>query len=169
MVTVLVSPSSRGSIKLRSNNPFDSPVIDPALLQTTTDKLAMRAAVKGATKFVTAPVWSGYILNRLGAFADATTDAKLDSFIASNAGTLFHPVGTASMSAKGAKNGVTDPDLKVKKVSGLRIVDVSVLVRLLPLGRCHICCILTVSLALCTCWTYRGVRICGRRTGIRFD
>lgn len=98
----------------------------------------MRAAVKGATKFVTAPVWSGYVLNRLGDFTDATTDAKLDSFIASNTGTLFHPVGTASMSAKGAKNGVTDPDLKVKKVSGLRIVEVSVLVSRTPLGKCHV-------------------------------
>ncbi|KAF9456068.1 alcohol oxidase [Collybia nuda] len=127
MVTVLVSPSSRGSIKLRSNNPFDSPVIDPALLKTTTDKLAMRASLKAATNFVTAPVWNGYIMNRAGAFADATTDAKLDSFIAANTGTLFHPVGTARMSPKGASNGVTDPDLRVKKVSGLRIVDLSVL------------------------------------------
>jgi len=38
-----------------------------------------------------------------------------------------HAVGTASMSPKGASWGVVDPDLTVKKVQGLRIVDASVL------------------------------------------
>jgi choline dehydrogenase-like flavoprotein len=41
---------------------------------------------------------------------------------------VFHPTGTAAMSPKGADWGVVDPDLKVKGVEGLRIVDGSVLV-----------------------------------------
>ncbi|KAF9460634.1 alcohol oxidase [Collybia nuda] len=133
ITTVLVSPSSRGSVKLRSSNPFDKPVIDPALLKTTWDKVAFREAIKGAEKFLSAPVFSGYVLGRVGAYANATTDAKLDAYIASSAGTLFHPVGTAVMSPKGASTGVVDPDLRVKKVTGLRIVDLSV-VPFLPAG-----------------------------------
>ncbi|RDB27758.1 Pyranose dehydrogenase 1 [Hypsizygus marmoreus] len=127
LTTIVVSPSSRGSVTLRSKNPFDSPVIDPGLLKTNFDKLVMREAVKGVTKFVSAPAWSGYVIGPAGAFADATNDTALDAYIANNSGTLFHPVGTASFSAKGAKTGVTDPDLTVKKVAGLRVVDVSVL------------------------------------------
>jgi choline dehydrogenase len=45
---------------------------------------------------------------------------------------VFHPTGTAAMSPKGAHWGVVDPDLKVKGVEGLRIVDGSVLVSWLP-------------------------------------
>ena len=66
----------------------------------------------------------------MGSLANATTDALLDEFIRNNAGTAAHPVGTASMSSRNASYGVVDPDLKVKGVGGLRIVDASVLVRL---------------------------------------
>ncbi|KAG6810139.1 hypothetical protein H0H93_015160, partial [Arthromyces matolae] len=126
--TVVLSATSRGSITLRSNNPFDPPIIDPALLKTQFDKVTMREAVKSAQKFVTAPAWSDYVLGQIGAFTGVTTDAQIDAYVAANAGTIFHPVGTASMSPKGASSGVTDPDLKLKKTVGVRVVDASVLV-----------------------------------------
>lgn len=125
--TVLVSPTSRGSVKLRSNNSFDTPSIDPALLKTDFDKHAMREAVKGALRFVAAPAWSQHIIGPVGGLEAATNDDGLDAYITATANTLFHPVGTASMSPRGAKYGVTDPDLRVKNVDGLRIVDISVL------------------------------------------
>lgn len=124
----VVSPSSRGSVKLRSNNFFDTPLIDPALLKTDFDKAAMRAAVKSTLKFLTAPSWSGYVISPVNGLESAKTDAQIDAYVQNNAATIFHPVGTASMSPKGAKNGVVDPDLKVKKVAGVRVVDASVLV-----------------------------------------
>ncbi|KAG6879365.1 hypothetical protein C0992_003283 [Termitomyces sp. T32_za158] len=127
LTTIVVSPSSRGSIKLRSNNPFDAPLIDPALLKTDVDKLIMREAIKSAVKFTSAPAWNSYIIGSAAGLAANETDAALDAYTAANAGTLFHPVGTASMSKKGASNGVVDPDLKLKKVDGVRVVDASVL------------------------------------------
>lgn len=127
LTTIVVSPSSRGSIKLKSNNPFDAPAIDPGLLKTDFDKLIMREAVKSINRFIQAPAWSGYVVGPAGPLANATDDASIDYYVANNSGTLFHPVGTASMSPKGARNGVTDPDLTVKKVHGLRVVDCSVL------------------------------------------
>ena len=113
---------------MKSNNPFDAPLIDPGLLGTDFDKLVMREAIKGASRFVQAPAWSGYVLGPAGALADAVDDASIDTYVANNAGTLFHPVGTSIMTPEGASNGVTDPNLLVKKVAGLRVVDVSVLV-----------------------------------------
>ncbi|KAG6916937.1 hypothetical protein DXG01_004624 [Tephrocybe rancida] len=126
VATALVSPSSRGSLTINSTNPFDPPLIDPALLKDESDRRMMRAALRHAFKFVTAPALANYVIGPAGDLANATTDAQLDAYMDAEAGTFFHPTGTAAMSPKGAKNGVLDPDLKVKKISGLRVVDASV-------------------------------------------
>ncbi|KAG6848197.1 hypothetical protein H0H93_002497 [Arthromyces matolae] len=127
LTTIVVSPSSRGSIKLASNNPFAAPLIDPGLLNSATDRLIMREGIKSAMKFASAPAWTNYVVGSASGLAANQTDAALDTYAAANAGTLFHPVGTASMSKKGASNGVVDPDLRLKKVNGVRVVDASVL------------------------------------------
>lgn len=88
----------------------------------------MRQAVKTAKIFMAAPAWAGYVIGPSPALANTTTDAEIDAYVAANAGTIFHPVGTSSMSPKGASTGVVDPDLRVKKVTGLRVVDASVMV-----------------------------------------
>ncbi|KIM39564.1 GMC oxidoreductase [Hebeloma cylindrosporum] len=123
--TVLITPTSRGSVSINSSNPFDAPLIDPNFLATDFDIFALREAVKSARRFVDAPAWNGYTTGRFTA-TNATTDDEIEAFIRSTAGTLFHPMGTASMSPKGASWGVVDPDLRVKGVVGLRIVDNSV-------------------------------------------
>lgn len=86
--------------------------------------------MKVGQRFVTATPWKDYIIGPFGETAQTTTDAQIDSFISKTAATFFHPVGTAQMSAKNASYGVVDPDLRVKGVEGLRIVDASILVRI---------------------------------------
>lgn len=110
---------------LSSKDPFAPPIIDPNFLHTQFDIFTMREAVKMARRFVAAPVWRDYIIASTN---NATTDDELDQFIRNNTGSIFHPVGTASMSPKGATFGVVDPDLRVKGVAGLRVVDASVVV-----------------------------------------
>ncbi|KAF9459331.1 pyranose dehydrogenase [Collybia nuda] len=127
ITTRVVSPMSRGSIRLKTSDPFDSPLIDPGYLEEDFDILTMREAIKSARRFVAAPEWKDYILEPFGALAKATTDDLLNDYIQSGVGTSAHPVGTVSMSAKNARYGVVDPDLRVKGVSGLRVVDASVL------------------------------------------
>src|SRR3954468_8363241 len=92
----------------------------------------MREAVRSAERFVSAPAWKDYVLAPYGGLENTTTDTDLDAYIRLNTGSIDHPVGTAAMSPIGAAYGVVDPDLRVKKVSGLRIVDASVLVSILP-------------------------------------
>ena len=87
----------------------------------------MREAVRSARRFAAAPPFAGYTTAQFTG-VNATTDDQIDTFIRSTAATLFHPMGTASMSPKGASWGVVDPDLRVKGVVGLRIVDNSVVV-----------------------------------------
>jgi hypothetical protein len=105
-----------GSITLASNNPFEAPNIDPGLLN-----------------FLSAKAWADYVLAPFGDLANVTSDAELDKYIRANTATIFHPVGTAAMSPKGAKWGVVDPDLRVKGTMGLRVVDASVLVNFITL------------------------------------
>ncbi|KAJ7806299.1 aryl-alcohol-oxidase from pleurotus Eryingii [Mycena olivaceomarginata] len=122
---VVVSPSARGSVTLNSSDLFADPVIDPNLLGDDLDFFIMREALKSAFRFAAAPAWKDYIISPFGINSTAT-DAELDEFIRENAGSIFHPVGTSKMSPKGATWGVVDPDLRVKGLSGLRVVDVSI-------------------------------------------
>ncbi|KAJ6578050.1 aryl-alcohol oxidase precursor [Mycena capillaripes] len=127
IVTAVTAPSSRGELTLKTANPFDQPNINPNLLGSDFDLFVMAEAVGAARKFLSAKAWKGFVIREFEDLAAATNDAKLKAYIQSNAGTVFHPVGTASMSPKGAGFGVVDPDLVAKGISGLRIVDASIL------------------------------------------
>ncbi|KAK7058013.1 mitochondrial choline dehydrogenase [Favolaschia claudopus] len=125
MVPAVVSPSSRGSVTLRNNDVFADPIIDPNLLGTEVDMFIMREAVKSTFRFTKAAAWKDYVIDSF-AISESSTDAEIESFIRAHAGTVYHPAGTASMSPKGAKWGVVDPDLTVKGLKGLRVVDLSI-------------------------------------------
>jgi choline dehydrogenase len=121
-----------GELTLRTANPFDQPNINPNLLGSDFDVLAMSEAVAAARDFVKARAWDDYVVREFEDLAAATDDAKIKAYLQANSGTIFHPIGTASMSPKGARFGVVDPDLVVKGVSGVRIVDGSILVGRFP-------------------------------------
>ncbi|KAJ3881119.1 hypothetical protein F5051DRAFT_495118 [Lentinula edodes] len=125
--TSVSSPTSRGTITLNSSNPLEYPLINFNLFSTTFDRFVVREAFRNTKKFLAAHSWDNYILSPP---TNATTDEELDEYINQNAATENHPVGTAAMSSKRAAYGVVDPDLRVKGLSGLRIVDASVFPRL---------------------------------------
>ncbi|KAI0270601.1 aryl-alcohol-oxidase from pleurotus Eryingii [Gloeopeniophorella convolvens] len=122
----LVTPTSRGSITLQSSNPWQAPLIDPALLNSDFDIFAIREGIKSALRFAAASAWDGYVIGPYGDLATANTDDELEAYARRNAATVFHPVGTAAMAAKDSSNGVVNPDLTVKGAVGLRVVDASV-------------------------------------------
>jgi choline dehydrogenase-like flavoprotein len=116
------------AIKLKSSDPYDTVVIDPGLLSHPADILIMVEAIKAAKHFLTAPAWDGYIIRPNGGLENITSDEQLADYVRTTGGTAFHPVGTCSMSPKGSSHGVVDPDLRVKNVAGVRVVDASILV-----------------------------------------
>ncbi|KAI0341273.1 aryl-alcohol oxidase-like protein [Trametopsis cervina] len=126
--TVVVSPTSRGSIAIASANPFDAPLIDNGMLNSAFDIGTMRESIKALRRFVAAPAWDDWILAEFGDFANAQTDAEIESYARNNAETINHIVGTAAMGktgSKGAGSGVLNSDLTVKGTVGLRVVDAS--------------------------------------------
>ncbi|KAF4612589.1 hypothetical protein D9613_012707 [Agrocybe pediades] len=124
-------PSSRGSVRFNSSDPFAVPVIDAGLLvDAKTDVPLMREAVKSILHLVSAPAWKDYIIGPQSSSQPtlSSTDKEIDAFITANSRSAYHVVGTSSMSPKGdTKKGVVDPDLKLKKAGGIRIVDASIL------------------------------------------
>lgn len=82
-------------------------------------------------EFLRASAWTGYVLQEVSPFAQASTDAELAAYARNYSATENHPVGTARMSSASSSEGVLTPDLRVKGTSGLRVVDASVLVSLL--------------------------------------
>ncbi|KAJ3511702.1 hypothetical protein NLJ89_g3945 [Agrocybe chaxingu] len=132
ILALLSSPgdNARGSVKLNSSDPFSIPLIDTGLLaDNATDLALMREAVKSVLRFASAPAWEEYIISPQDSTQPGlnATDAELDAFIRANTRSGYHIVGTSSMTRKGAGAGVVDPDLKLKRAAGLRVVDASVL------------------------------------------
>ena len=115
---------------LNATDPLGSPLIDIGMLTTEFDIRATREGVAKIRELYNASVWADWGLIPTGPFAGAVTEEQIDNAIRNTAGNGYHPIGTAMMTPKDASYGVVDPDLKVKKVKGLRIVDASIIVRI---------------------------------------
>lgn len=99
----------------------------------------MREAVKAVLRFFGYSAWTDYIIGPFGdLFAAAKDNASIDTYVRGVCTSILHGVGTASMAPVNAHFGVVDPNLKVKGVDGLRVVDASVLVSCSP-SNCSIC------------------------------
>ncbi|KAF9077133.1 aryl-alcohol oxidase-like protein [Rhodocollybia butyracea] len=126
--TGILTPTSRGSITINSTDVFAPPIIDAQTLTSQFDLLAMREAIRTALTFMSASAWDDYIIGPTENLVVAMeSNQALDEYIRTIGGPDEHVVGTASMTSQDADYGVVNPDLLVKGVDGLRIVDASVL------------------------------------------
>ncbi|KAJ3564743.1 hypothetical protein NP233_g8093 [Leucocoprinus birnbaumii] len=122
-----VNIETGGSLKIASNDPFDEPLIDLGVFNSDFDLLTAREAVKSTMAFVKAPVFQGVITTIQAPFSETMTDEEIDGVLRNITQCALHGVSTAAMSPRNASWGVVDPDLLVKGVSGLRIVDASIM------------------------------------------
>ncbi|TFK19470.1 aryl-alcohol oxidase [Coprinopsis marcescibilis] len=123
---VLMTPMSRGTVKIGSNNPFDAPIIDPNSLSHEFDLQAFAEGHRISKRFFSAPAWSDYVTVPISPDPDVVSTEAYYQYVRSSAITTLHACGTAAMSPRRSNSGVVDPDLRVKGVAGLRIVDASV-------------------------------------------
>jgi choline dehydrogenase len=127
LAVALVRPESRGSIRLRSRNPEDLPVIDCNFLATQRDYNRMLEAVKLSRSVGRHPAFAPVMAAELVPGDALKDDAELGRFIESNIATYGHPTATAPMGGANDPWGVVDARGSVKGVSGLRVVDASII------------------------------------------
>ena len=124
----LVDVRSRGRIRLRSADPRHRPAIDPGYLSDGgADARALVAGLKMAREFVTARPMAAICRSEIAPGAHIRSDAELLEYVRSSVATLYHPVGTCAMGSEARWGSVLDPELRVRGISGLRVVDASVM------------------------------------------
>jgi choline dehydrogenase len=123
----LVDVKSRGRIRLRSADPRHRPAIDPGYLSDGGDARALMAGLKMAREFVTARPMAAVCTSEVAPGAHVRSDTELLDYVRAGLVTLYHPVGTCAMGGESRWGSVVDPELRVRGVSGLRVVDASVM------------------------------------------
>ena len=118
-------PESRGDITLRNADPHAPPVIRANYLATRLDKETLRAGVRIARDVLKQKAFAPMGSTEVAPGAEVTDDAGIDQFVAKNAGTVFHPVGTCRMGID--PDSVVDEELRVRGVERLRVADASVM------------------------------------------
>jgi choline dehydrogenase len=124
----LSRPESRGFIKLRSADPLAHPIIEPNYLESENDLRTLRAGLKISREIVSQKAFDSYRGEELAPGPAITSDQDIDAYIRANSETLYHPVGTCKMGHD--ELSVVDDQLRVHGVEGLRVIDASVMPRL---------------------------------------
>ena len=121
----LVRPVSRGSLRLRSSNPFEHPLIDPAYLSEQCDVDSMVVALRMAREIAHATALKPWRGTELLPGAEVCSEDDCRAFLRRTTGSYFHPAGTCRIGSDDF--AVVDPELRVHGIDGLRVVDASVM------------------------------------------
>ncbi|MTI00423.1 GMC family oxidoreductase [Roseibium sp. RKSG952] len=123
----ILRPESRGTVTIGSADPAEPPVIDPGFLGSETDERNMLKAVKKLRQIMGSKPISAKIVKDMTT-GHVTNDEELMDVIRSATTTIYHPVGTCRMGSD--ESSVVDTELRVRGVDGLRVVDASIMPRI---------------------------------------
>ena len=122
-------PTSRGHIRIQGPDPDAAPVIDPNYLDTDDDRRVAADAIRVTRRLMEQPALARFQPEEH--VPGPTAAGKELPELAGDIGTtIFHPVGTAKMGPGDDPMAVVDPMLRVRGVGGLRVIDASVMPRI---------------------------------------
>ena len=127
VAAVLLQPRSAGEVRLASPDPLAAPEIDPRYLTDPDghDARTLIAGVRLARRVLGEAPLADHVTGELLPGEAAVDDDALHAHLRARSQTLYHPVGTCRMGEDDAS--VVTPDLRVRGLDGLRVVDASVL------------------------------------------
>ena len=118
-------PTSRGTIHIRSSDPLASPAIVPNSLTTEADLRDVCDGARVVRRLAAAPALAAVTESEREPGTQVQADAEVLADFRRRAGSVFHACGTCAMGAE-TRTSVVDPRLRVRGVSGLRVVDAAV-------------------------------------------
>jgi choline dehydrogenase len=117
--------TSVGWIRLKSNDLRRHPLIQPNYLQTEQDRIDMRQCVKISREIFAQKAFDPFRGPEFQPGPDVKTDAEIDAFVRAKADSAYHPSCTCKMGQD--EMAVVDPELRVRGLEGLRVVDASIM------------------------------------------
>ena len=120
-------PSSRGHVRIGTADPLAAPKITPNYLSTVEDRKVAADSLALTRRIVAAPALQKYNPQEFMPGVHLQTEDELAHAAGEIGTTIFHPVGTCKMGRTDDVMAVVDQQMRVKGVSGLRVVDASVM------------------------------------------
>ncbi len=122
-------PRSRGTVRLASNDPNTPPLLDPNYWADPHDREMSIRGLKLVQEIMRQDALKPYVLREILPGPDVQTDDDYFNYACANSKTDHHPAGTCRM---GADDGsVVDPRLNFRGINNLRVVDASIMPRLI--------------------------------------
>jgi choline dehydrogenase len=121
-------PESRGHIRIRSADPTAHPAIFANYLSDPLDQEVAVAGLRWARRIAVQPAIAPLIDHEMNPGPGFETDEMLLAYARASGSTIYHPVGTCQMGS--GPMAVVDERLQVRGVAGLRVVDASIMPRL---------------------------------------
>ena len=118
---------SRGTVRLRSRDFRDKPMVDPCYFTDPYDLAVMTYGIRLARDIVGRPALADWAGAELHPGPEVRTDDEIADYIRRTHNTVYHPAGTVRMGAIDDQRSPLDPQLRVKGVTGLRVADASVM------------------------------------------
>jgi choline dehydrogenase len=125
MIAYQLRPDSRGEIKLKSASPTDAPAMHPNYLTAEVDQRAIVAGLKLCRQILANPRMQKFIESEYLPGPAIQTDDEFLDYARLNGSTVFHPTSTCKMGVD--PMAVVDASLQVHGLSGLRVVDASIM------------------------------------------
>ena len=125
LVTIPCRPESRGWLRIRSADPTMPPAIQPNYLATQTDKDIVVGGLKLARQIFQTAAMRPFVTEEVMPGPAADDDAALLEHVRQTGGTTFHPTSSCMMGPH--PMAVVDPELRVRGIGALRVVDASVM------------------------------------------
>jgi choline dehydrogenase len=122
-----LNPTSRGSVRIKSARFEDAPAIAPNYLSTQEDRKVAADSLRVTRNIVAQPAFARYQPQEFKPGAQYQGDDELAQLAGDIASTIFHPVGTTKMGRADDPMAVVDPQLRVRGIQGLRVVDAGVM------------------------------------------